>query len=414
MNARMTPPRQHTPRRVARAAYFFGVRVATYPIQKWRKRALREAYAVGSSNGARKAFAEEADPAIVATGRTLRAQSLAANEGKHAAAGFRVLMVHPSGITADFWFGDLAQCMRHAGIDCRVLPHDAATDAINAEFESLQPNVFIAMEAPAVLQSLDLPFIQRYKREKGCLRMFIPVWRSNAPGGYPTPGHDDWRRRLRAGGLTADTYFSIFEPEFHERFSHDPSGPAVDYAPVPMACNPFTDYPIDVSKRHDYFMATSLTPERLEVSYRFLRPIVRRYQGLWAGPHWGFGTASIPPAEMPLQYASSRIALSPLVGFVHRYGAELTHRVYAAAGCGAFQLTMPTEITARYFNHNELVQAGSPEEYVRLFDHYVDRPLERNVIALAALRRAYGEHTCFHRIDRLVSCWERWRRQGLF
>jgi spore maturation protein CgeB len=92
----------------------------------------------------------------------------------------------------------------------------------------------------------------------------------------------------------------------------------------------------------------------------------------------------------------------------------MTHRIYAAAGCGAFQLTMPTTITGRYFQPDELVQAASPSEYARLFDHYVDRPLERNAIALAALRRVYAEHTCFHRVDKLVSHWDNWRRQGLF
>jgi len=158
-----------------------------------------------------------------------------------------------------------------------------------------------------------------------------------------------------------------------------------------------------------------MTDDRVAVSYRFLRPILSRYRGLWAGARWGFGVdKGIPPAEMPLQYAQTRIALNPLVGFVHRYAAELTHRVYAAAGCGAFQLTLPTAITHRYFRPDELVQAASPADYVRLFDHYVDRPQERNAIALAALRRSYAEHTCFHRVDKLVFHWDDWRRRGLF
>jgi hypothetical protein len=211
-----------------------------------------------------------------------------------------------------------------------------------------------------------------------------------------------------------DAYFSIFEPEFHERFAHDPRGPAIDHVTVPQGFNPFSDYPLKAQRRYDYFMATSMTDERVEVAYRYLRPILRRHRGLWAGPQWGFGTHSIAPADMPLQYSSARIALSPLVGFVHVYGAEVTHRVYAAAACGTFQLTMPTPITHRYFTREELVQAATPAEYSRLFVHYLERPQERNSIALAALRRAYGEHSCFHRIDKLVSHWDDWRRRGLF
>jgi spore maturation protein CgeB len=117
---------------------------------------------------------------------------------------------------------------------------------------------------------------------------------------------------------------------------------------------------------------------------------------------------------MPSHYAQSRIALSPLVGFVSNFGAELTHRVFAAAACGTFQLTIATAVTGRYFQPDELVQASSPGDYLRLFEHYVDRPKERNAVALRALRRVYGEHTCFHRIDGLVGHWNDWRKRGLF
>jgi spore maturation protein CgeB len=152
----------------------------------------------------------------------------------------------------------------------------------------------------------------------------------------------------------------------------------------------------------------------VEVTYCYLRAILARYRGLWAGRHWGFGLPHIPPVELPSHYAQTRIALSPLVDFVSRFGAELTLRVFAAAGCGTFQLTVPTEITDRYFQPDELIQAGSPAEFARLFAHYVDRPAERNAVALRALRRVYGEHTCFHRVDQLVRHFDDWRRRGLF
>jgi len=237
--------------------------------------------------------------------------------------------------------------------------------------------------------------------------------REDVPAGRSTPAQDEQRRQLRRRGLTADAHFSIFEPEFHARFSHDPEAPA-EYVTVPMACNPFADFPVAATRRHDFFMAATMTDERVEVAYNYLRPVLARYQGQWAGPSWGFGLHSIAPADMPRHYAEARIALSPLVPFVHRYAAELTHRVYAAAACGAFQITMPTAVTARFFSPDELVQARTPREYAQLFDHYVDRPRERNAVALAALRRAYGEHTGFHRVDRLVSHWNDWRRAGMF
>ncbi len=384
--------------------------------REWRKRSLRAAYLRGNK---RRELIEQPDPAIIATGQALRAALIAGYENKHGAAGYRVLLLRPDSITAEIWFSDLANCMRHAGIDCCALSPAAQTPEITAAIESFQPNVLIALETPKVLQALDLQFLHQYKRAHGCLRLFVPVWHAGAPRAHvpkaqSTPAQDEERRRLCRSGLTVDAYFSIYEPEFHERFSRDPGGPAIDHETIPQGFNPFVDYPLQAERRYDYFLAASVTNERVEAAYRYLRPILRRHRGLWAGPQWGFGPHSIAPADMPLHYARTRIALSPVVRFVHVYGAELTHRVYAAAACGTFQLTIPTPITHRYFTNEELIQAETPAEYGRLFDHYLDRPQERNSIALAALRRAYGGHSCFHRIDKLVAHWDNCRRRGLF
>ena len=373
---------------------------------------MRKAYASGMSSRAHELRDEAPDQAIVDTGNRLRQQTLDANRDKHRRANYRVLMLRPASITAEYWFGGLQECMQHAGIDCRVLPPSASAAEINACIEAFQPSILIATESIVTLRSMDLGFIADYKRHHGCLRLFIPVW--NMPGSLPTPRKDSWRRRLRRRGLTVDAYFSIFEPEFHERFSADKAGPKFDYVTVPQACNPFSDRPMAERKSYDYFMAASFTDERLDVTYRFVRPIMERYPGLWAGPKWGFGMPGIARDDMPTHYARTRIALSPLVDFVANYSAELTHRVYAAAACGTFQLTMPTAITGRYFEPDELLQAGSPEEYRRLFEHYVCRPAERNEIAMRALRRAYGDHTWFNRVDRLVAAWDDWRARGCF
>ena len=401
-------------RRAVRAAPRLLNEGLTFPIRYPRLKSLRAAFRRGAANAARDLPLEDADPVIVDTGRALRQELLATYDGKHAATGYRVLIVNPGSITAEIWFGGLRSCMQHAGIDCRVLPPRSTPPAVNAALEEFQPNVLIAAESTATLKSLDLPLIRKYKRSHGCLRLFIPVWLAHAPLKVSSRRQDTWRRNLRRKELLADVHFSIFEPEFHDRFQRDPRGPDVEYVTVAQACNPFTDQPLAEAKQYDYFMATSLTDERVEVAYRFLRPILGHYRGLWAGRGWGFGRAHIPPAEMPFHYARARVSLSPLVGFVSKFGAELTLRVFVAAGCGSFQLTQPTAITARYFQPDELVQAGSPAEYVRLFEHYVDRPEERNAVALRALRRAYSEHTCFHRIDQLMLHFDDWRKRGLF
>jgi hypothetical protein len=381
-------------------------------LREWRKHALRRSYLRGCLAG--NVPPEPADAALVESGQDLRRALLAANEGRHAGSGYRVLMHRPGSITAEIWFGDLAQCLEYTGIACRVLPAAATRQELREAFESLRPNVFIAAESSATLTSLDLDFLHRYKREHGCLRLFVPVWHAQAPWFRGSRRDDEQRRDLQRRGLSADAHFSIFEPEFHERFSRDPRGPDIEYVAVPQACNPLNDYPRGMDKCHDWFMAASMTDERVEVCHRYLRPILARHRGDWAGPRWGFGATHVPPPDMPGRYARARIALSPLVDFVQRYGAEVTHRVFAAAACGAFQITMPTAITHRYFADGELVQAATPDQYARLFEHYWDRRDERNAIAKAALLRVLGQHTGFHRVEQLVAQWDRWRSRGLF
>jgi hypothetical protein len=415
----IAPPPAQLHERLARRAAWLCNRVPAYPLRHWRLDRLRASYERGRSNPVRDLPDEEADPKIVEAGRQLREALLAANAGKHADAGFRVLMLRPSSITAEIWFGDLQRCMEFAGIGCRVLSPGSSTAEINSAFEAFTPNVFVAVETLEALQTIDLHFVRRYKRDQGCLRLFVPVWHSKAPrtevfGGRSTPEQDLWRRHLRSNGYGADAHFTHFQQRFHELFSRDANGPVVECVTIAQACNPFTDYPIATIKRHAYCAATTVTDERVAVSYRFLRSILGRYRGYWAGQRWGFGEGAVSPADMARHYAQARIALGPLAGFVQKFSAEVTHRVYAAAACGTFQLTTTTPIAGRYFRPEELVQASSPAEFVRLFDYYVDRPAERNAIALAALHRVYGEHTCFHRVDTLVSHWERWRRQGLF
>ncbi len=87
--------------------------------------------------------------------------------------------------------------------------------------------------------------------------------------------------------MTADAHFSIFEPEFHERFSLEPGGPAIDYVVIPQGSNPFTDFPVDAARQYDYCMATSMTEERVEVSCRYLRPILRRHRACVGGTALG-------------------------------------------------------------------------------------------------------------------------------
>jgi len=106
---------------------------------------------------------------------------------------------------------------------------------------------------------------------------------------------------------------------------------------------------------------------------------------------------------MPARFGASRIALAPLLPALRHQPFELTHRVYEAAACGAFQITSLSPITRRLFSDRALIAGRDAEEFVRLFEHFVHRPDERNRIAEQALVELYGEHTVFHRVDKLLA-----------
>jgi hypothetical protein len=136
-----------------------------------------------------------------------------------------------------------------------------------------------------------------------------------------------------------------------------------------------------------------------------VRALCRLYyvEGKWAGDGWGFGGRAVPPADMPARLGAARIALAPLLPALRRQPFELTHRVYEAAACGAFQITSLSPVTRRFFSDSALVAARDEEEFVRLFEHFIDRPDERNRIAEEALVELYAGHTVFHRIERLMA-----------
>jgi spore maturation protein CgeB len=111
----------------------------------------------------------------------------------------------------------------------------------------------------------------------------------------------------------------------------------------------------------------------------------------------------VPFAEMPARYGRSRVALAPLLPALRREPFELTHRVFEAAACGAFQITSLSPVSRRYFSERALICARDGGDFVRLFEAYAGRPDERNRVAEEALVELYAGHTTFHRVEALLA-----------
>lgn len=346
---------------------------------------------------------------IIQLGQNLRENILRQYKDKYQSKPYRILFQAPPSGVGVLWFSDLMQTLLHTGILCASVQWgDPNFPQIWGTF---LPNVFISLDISEVLRSLDLDFICQYKKSHGCLRLFTPANKHR----FPKTGmsaEDAWRFALARTGKSADAYFCMFVEEFFGQFWREWENIGFQYLSLPHGCNPIYHYPREAGKDFDYFMATSYGPERMKLTWQYLKPVFKRYHGLWAGPGWGFGLGPIGSAQLPELYARARIIPNPLARFLIAYPSEITERAFSAIACGAFQITDWTPVTESFYSPNELVTVRSRKEFAEKFDYYITHPEERNQIIKNGMQRVFKEHTYFHRIDQLVEFLD--RNQQLF
>lgn len=331
---------------------------------------------------------------------TLRAAAIAGARDRHAGCGLRAFLVRPPTISGAIWFDTLGHALRHMGIPAVVLDADASD--WSTQWRALSPTLLVAPDREAIHARLDAGARDDLASRAG-LRLLVHM----APAGFPRDAgrnaEDEARLRRAVAGDTADAFLSLYEPEYFDRYAPTLAAAGFRYLALPQACDPFVDGPQPVPRTHAWFMASTFTPDRLAVAYDVLRPVLRNAPGLWVGSGWRFGAPRVQPADLPALFSASRIALAPLVPFLRDRPLEITYRVFAAAACGAFQVTHRTPVTRRFFADDELVQADDDATFAEACAWYLPRPAERQAVARRALRRAWRDHTTFRRVDHLVA-----------
>jgi Glycosyl transferases group 1 len=356
--------------------------------------------ALHSRGQSRTSATEPANPEMIALGATLREASLDHWRNRQRDSGWTVLLIRPPSLAGAIWFGDLHAGMRHLGAACRLV--DAADMRWRRVLEEFKPNLILGLESAELLAELAHGAMREHKLSHGCVRLLIPT-RDNlfaGPSKLTAREHERLAMTLRGDG--ADAYFSLYEPELYQSHFSPWFAAGLRYLPLPQACNPLRDYPRGAERDCDYVYYSVSNPARVACAWEHTRSILVRHRGLWGGASWGFGLPDVPPDAMPDLYARARIALAPLIRFLRRNPAEISQRVFAAAACGAFQITSRSPVTQRFFAGDELLAVDSPQEFADAFEHFVRRRDDRDVIAARALRRVFGEHTVFHRASRLL------------
>lgn len=370
-------------------------------VARARRIAQRGALAALYARGRRHHSATEApEPSLLRLGERLRGAAIDANRDRFSGSRWRFLLCTPPSAAAEVWFSDLESGMRHAGVQVRRLPAFARVDA--ALLDDFRPTVVVALDRDETLSCIDLGALREHKRTHGCLRLFVAARDDLFAAGAMSEAES--RRLARAvNGDGADAFVSLYEPECFPRLFRAWSDAGFRSISVPQSGNPLEDHPCDTPRVHDYFYASVCTPDRLSATWKELRPILWRHRGDWAGEGWGFGARTVSFERIPERYGAARIALAPLLPSLRRDAFELTHRVYEAAACGAFQISTLSPITRRFFSEGALVCARDGADFVRLFEHFVGRADERNGYAEQALIELYAGHTVFHRIEALLA-----------
>jgi hypothetical protein len=373
------------------------IRSIPYRILKFR---LKQIYEKNTSKSHPTAvLPEPADAGIIELGRKLRDEVLKKYQNKYKNKAYRFLFQFPPNGVGVIWFKDLMQTLEYTGIRCECVQWN--DPSFRKTWESFQPNVFISLDIVDVLKSLDLDFITQYKKDQGLLRLFTPINKRY----FPKPGmsmEDKWRLQLALDGRSVDAYFCMFVDEFYDEFWNEWKEAGFQFLSLPHGCNPIYQYPRTALKDLDFFMVATSQPERVVLTWYYLKPVFEKYQGLWAGDRWGFGIGALESEQLPDLYARTKIAPAPLLPFLIDHSAEITERAFSTTASGAFLITNWTPVTERFFHPDELVTVKNNKEFLERFEHYVNHPVERNIIIRNGLYRVFSEHTYFHRIDRLI------------
>jgi hypothetical protein len=342
---------------------------------------------------------ETVDPEIIQLGQKLRQSTLEEYQSKYKDSSYRILFQIPPNGVGIVWFQDLMRALNYVGIPCASVQW--ADPNFRQTWDSFRPNVFMSIDIAGVIKDNDLDFINQYKKKEGCLRLFTPSNKTH----FPKPGlseEDKWRLDLARSGKLVDAYFCMFVKEHYDEFFPEWREAGFEYLSLPNGCNPIYQFPQDGKREFDYFLATSYGPDRIIMTWRYIKPIFERYNGLWAGPGWGFGIGPIKSDELPALYARAKIVPNPLHPFLTQHPHEISERAFSATACGAFQITDWTPVTEKFFASDELISARGAQEFLEKFEYYVQRPDERNAIIKKGVQRVFTQHTYFHRIASLV------------
>jgi len=181
---------------------------------------------------------------------------------------------------------------------------------------------------------------------------------------------------------------------------------------LPTACNPGIHRRMDAVPKYrcEVCFAGDWSPLRQAWCEKLASHFDLRIFGPWKkklpknSPLWnhlqeGFFT----PNEMASMFASADVVFN-LHSWYGRWDHGTNPRLFEAAGCGAYQVVdWKREIPELFDCGTEISCYRNTDDLITLVKKILADPVLRRQSALAAQRRAYGEHTYQHRMQSLLS-----------
>ena len=321
------------------------------------------------------------DPArdeLVQLNRSLRTDLLNRFRDAYRERGLRVLLYAPTPIMGALYyiFESWQQCLGYLGIDTQMT---LAGFPLEETLELFDPNVIITVDVPDVSGVMDWSTIyERMNRHKILI------------------------------GLCSDFRQTPKEADFYITFHLDPSQDArlqrvtSPLLSVPFAFNPLLHRMSPARALFEFAFVGTNSPVKAAETEEYLIPVVRKHAGILAGTGWPgrFGNFSQEDAGFLYNFAAicpNYHLRSQLDNF-----SEVNERTHVLQACGAFQICdYPKAIDALY-GADELVAARNPQEFHKMFEHYLQAPDERNAIVARGMQKAWTSYSQFTALQPLV------------
>jgi hypothetical protein len=322
-----------------------------------------------------------ADPVrdeLLTLNNSLRQALLDRHRGCFEDYGLRVLLHAPTSLMGALFyiFESWQQCLSFTGIDTRMV---LAGDPIVEIVDNFDPNVLITVDHPEVSGALDWSFIYEHMNRH---RLLIGLC-------------SDFRTKPRE----ADFYLT-----FHLDPSQDESLSQVK-APllsVPFAFNPLLHRMSPAQTLFDFAFVGTNSPVKQKETLDYLIPIVRGNVGILAGTGWPGRFNNLSQADAGFLYNFAAICPNYHLSAQIDTFNEVNERTHVLQACGAFQLCDQPKAMAKLYAEDELVTAATPSEYQSCFNHYLERPEERAIVARRGMIKAWNSFSQFAALRALI------------